>query len=97
MISGRSLLRRGIASVDGALTGRVQARHRGHRQLAGRRRDNVPKGGRMRARGCGYVVGSGGDEKVIEEAWRWHRSWRVGRPKPGPASEAVRKEGPFVS
>ena len=39
VISGRSLLRRdgadlgGIASVDGALTGRVQARHRGHRQL----------------------------------------------------------------
>ena len=39
MISGRLLLRRdgadvgGIASVDGALTGRVQARHRGHCQL----------------------------------------------------------------
>ena len=39
VISGRSLLRRdgadlgGIASVDGAPTGRVQARHRGHRQL----------------------------------------------------------------
>jgi hypothetical protein len=39
VINGRSLLRRdgvdlrGIASIDGALTGRVQARHRGHRQL----------------------------------------------------------------
>jgi hypothetical protein len=29
---------------------------------------------------------------VIEGAWRWHRSWRVGRPKQGPASKAVRKE-----
>jgi hypothetical protein len=39
VIGGRSLLRRdgadlgGIASVDGAPTRRVQARHRGHRQL----------------------------------------------------------------
>jgi hypothetical protein len=38
VISGRSLLRDGadlggIASVDGALIGRVRARHRGHRQL----------------------------------------------------------------
>jgi hypothetical protein len=38
VISGRSLLRDGadlggIASVDGAPTGRVLARHRGHRQL----------------------------------------------------------------
>jgi hypothetical protein len=28
---------------------------------------------------------------VIEGAWRRHRSWRVGHPKPGPASKAVRK------
>jgi hypothetical protein len=38
VISGRSLLRDGadlggIASVDGAPIGRIQARHRGHRQL----------------------------------------------------------------
>jgi hypothetical protein len=28
---------------------------------------------------------------VIEGAWRWHRSWRVGRSKLGLASKAVRK------
>ena len=44
VISGRSLLRR-----DGADLGGIAS--------TGRRRDNVPKGGRMRARGCGYVVG----------------------------------------
>jgi hypothetical protein len=41
----------------------------------------------MRARDCR----SGGDKEVIEGAWRWHRSWRVGRPKLGLASKAVRK------
>ena len=46
----------------------------------------------MRTRGYEYVVGSGGGKKVTEGAWRRHRSWRVGRPKPGPASKAVRKE-----
>jgi hypothetical protein len=65
--------------------------------VAGRQCDNVPKGGRMRTRGCGYVVGQAETKKVIEGAWRRHRSWRVGRPKPGPASKAVRKRGLFVS
>jgi len=57
VISGRSLLRRdgadlgGIASVDGAPTGRVQACYRGHRQLqaadAIRCRRVVTKEGRL--------------------------------------------------
>jgi hypothetical protein len=52
------------------------------------------------------VVGQAETKKVIEGAWRRRRSWRVGRPKPGPtgasrgqpgpASKAVRKGGgPF--
>jgi len=93
VIGGRSLLRRddadlgGIASVDGAPTGRVQARYHGHPSVAGRRRDNVPKGGQMV---CG---GSGGDKKVIERAWRWHVAGEWGRPKLGPTNKTVRKEG----
>ena len=93
MIGGRSLLRRddadlgGIASVDGAPTGRVQARYHGHPSVAGRRRDNVPKGGQMV---CG---GSGGDKMVIERAWRWHVAGEWGRPKLGPTNKTVRKEG----
>jgi hypothetical protein len=73
VISGKSLLRRDGADLGRMAFGRRGADRKGSGTLswlpsvAGRPRDNVPKGDRIRARGCGYIVGHAETKRVIKE------------------------------